>query len=111
VAAADVGMDGNGFTVAVERALSVLELVTELKRELGSFLVMVTGRSNQLSCCFCCSSTGRCVCRPLSVGSSSDSGHLPVEVCVCSRVFDGWNKRCGAEVWTISGGDRDLMAR
>jgi hypothetical protein len=35
------GVEGNGFTVAVDRALSVLELVTELKRELGSFLVMV----------------------------------------------------------------------
>jgi hypothetical protein len=30
--------------VAEDRALSVLELVIELKRELGSFLVMVTGR-------------------------------------------------------------------
>jgi hypothetical protein len=39
-----VGVEGNGFTVAVDRALSVLELVIELKRELGSFLVMVTGR-------------------------------------------------------------------
>ncbi|KAH8905328.1 hypothetical protein BR93DRAFT_929572 [Coniochaeta sp. PMI_546] len=38
-----VGVAGNGFTVAEDRALSVLELVIELKRELGSFLVMVTG--------------------------------------------------------------------
>lgn len=36
-----VGMDGNGFTVAVDFALSVLELVIELKREL-SFLVIIT---------------------------------------------------------------------
>lgn len=37
-----MGSDGSGFTVAVELALSVLELVIELKRALGSFLVMIT---------------------------------------------------------------------
>lgn len=41
------GVEGNGLRVAVERALSVLELVIELKREFGSFLVIVTGRSAQ----------------------------------------------------------------
>lgn len=35
------GVAGNGLMVAEDRALSVLELVTELKRELGSFLVMI----------------------------------------------------------------------
>ncbi len=39
----DLGMDGSGFTVTLERAESVLELVMELKREAGSFLVIVTG--------------------------------------------------------------------
>lgn len=38
------GVAGKGFTVAVDLALSVLELVVELKRELDSFLVMVTRR-------------------------------------------------------------------
>lgn len=37
-----VGVEGRGFTVMLERALSVLELVIELKREAGSFLVIVT---------------------------------------------------------------------
>jgi hypothetical protein len=39
--AAEVGVAGSGFTVAEERALSVLELFVELKREVASFLVMV----------------------------------------------------------------------
>jgi hypothetical protein len=49
-----VGVDGSGFegfTVAVDRALSVLELVIELKRELGSFLVMVKGSPPLASAC------------------------------------------------------------
>jgi hypothetical protein len=36
------GVEGNGFTVILERALSVLEPVMELKREAASFLVIVT---------------------------------------------------------------------
>lgn len=47
--AADVtefGVDGNGFTVTLERALSVDELVMELKRdEAASFLPIVTNGS------------------------------------------------------------------
>jgi len=35
------GVEGSGFTVTLERALSVLELVMELKRE-PSFLPIVT---------------------------------------------------------------------
>jgi hypothetical protein len=49
-----VGVEGNGFAVALDRALSVLELVIELKRELGSFLAMVTvtvtGRTTGSGC-------------------------------------------------------------
>lgn len=39
-----VGVAGEGlaFTVLLDRALSVLELVIELNREVGSFLVIVT---------------------------------------------------------------------
>lgn len=40
---AELGVDGSGFTVILERALSVLEPVMELKREPASFLVIVTG--------------------------------------------------------------------
>lgn len=36
---------GSGFTVKLERALSVLELVTELRRELASFWAIVAGRA------------------------------------------------------------------
>ena len=36
------GVEGSAFTVASDRALSVLELVRELNREVGSFLVIVT---------------------------------------------------------------------
>lgn len=39
--AVDVGVAGSGFAVADDRALSVLELFVELKREVASFLVMV----------------------------------------------------------------------
>lgn len=39
-----IGVDGNGLTVAVECALSVEELVMELKRDRASFLVIVTTR-------------------------------------------------------------------
>jgi len=38
------GVDGSGFIVAVDRALSVEELVIELKREFVSCLVIVTTR-------------------------------------------------------------------
>jgi hypothetical protein len=41
------GVDGRGLTVATDRALSVLELVIELKREVASFLVMVTTRAHR----------------------------------------------------------------
>lgn len=41
-AAVGAGVEGNGFKVALDRALSVLELVTELTREVGSRRVMVT---------------------------------------------------------------------
>ena len=55
-----MGVAGNGFTVAEDRALSVLELVTELKREIGSFLVMVTfAVTRRRAVGHCCSSTGR----------------------------------------------------
>jgi hypothetical protein len=37
------GVFGNGFTVAVERPLSVLELVSELKRDAASLRVILTG--------------------------------------------------------------------
>ena len=37
-----IGVDGKGFTVAVDRPLSVEVLVIELKREPASFLVIVT---------------------------------------------------------------------
>jgi hypothetical protein len=39
-----VGVLGNGFTVAVERPLSVLELVSELKRDAASLRVILAGR-------------------------------------------------------------------
>lgn len=43
---AEFGVDGNGFTVTLERALSVDELVIELKRdEAASFLPIVTNGS------------------------------------------------------------------
>lgn len=44
-AEAEVGVEGRGFTVILERALSVLEPVMELKREPASFLPIVTNRS------------------------------------------------------------------
>ena len=40
-----VGVEGKGFTVMLERALSVLEPVIELKREAASFLPIVTNGS------------------------------------------------------------------
>ena len=59
------GVAGNGFTVAVDRALSVLELVTELKRELDSFLVMVTFTvTRRRAVGLGCSSTGRSGFKP-----------------------------------------------
>ncbi len=42
---ATVGVEGSGFTVMLDRALSVLEPVMELKREPASFLVIVTSES------------------------------------------------------------------
>ena len=48
---ARVGVDGRGFTVMLERALSVLEPVMELKREPVSFLPIVAkgSRADQRS--------------------------------------------------------------
>ena len=42
--AVGVAGDGLAFTVPLDRALSVLELVIELNREVGSFLVIVTSK-------------------------------------------------------------------
>lgn len=43
----EIGVAGNGFAVPVERELgSVLELLAELKREVASFLAMVTRAFN-----------------------------------------------------------------
>lgn len=98
---AEVGVEGSGFTVMLERALSVLEPVIELKREIGSCLVIVTGSPQRdvagrnkgavcaacCWCCWCCSSCCYPYCCyfcaqwaeaiPLSEGQPS-SGHCPV---------------------------------
>jgi len=44
---ADVGVEGRGFTVMLERALSVLEPVIVLKREPASFRVIVTSATER----------------------------------------------------------------